>query len=382
MDRQILDAKTANKKTGGLAGVNVGDTAISTVGKEGLDLTYRGYSIHDLADKSTFEQVAYLLIHGELPNQRELQAYQEKLMMMRELPDALKRTLELIPAHTHPMDVLRTGTSLLGCLEPESKQNDQYNIADRLIACTPGMLLYWYQFHKNGKGIKIITDETTIAGQFLHLLQGKKPEEEQRRAVDVSLILYAEHEFNASTFSARVTTSTESDFYSAIVSGIGTLRGPLHGGANEAAMHLIEKFKTPAEAETGVKNMLAKKEKIMGFGHRVYKISDPRSDIIKQWSKKLSATAKDGYLYPVSEAIEKLMWEEKHLFPNVDFWSASTYHFCGIPTEMFTPIFVMSRLSGWSAHIIEQRHDNRLIRPDASYTGPMPRPYIPLPDRG
>lgn len=382
MDRQILDAKQAAKKSGGLAGVIVGDTAISTVGKEGLDLTYRGYSIHDLAAQSTFEEVAYLLIYDKLPNQQELQAYQEKLIKLRELPDALKQALELLPATAQAMDVLRTGTSFLGCLEPESKQHDQYQIANKLIACMAGMLLYWYQFHKTGKKIKPTSDETTIAGNFLHLLHGKAPDDEHRRAVDVSLILYAEHEFNASTFAARVTASTESDFYSAIVSGIGTLRGPLHGGANEAAMALIEKFKTPEAAATGIKAMLAKKEKIMGFGHRVYKISDPRSDIIKVWSKKLSTTAKDGFLFQISESIEKVMRDEKHLFPNLDFYSATTYHFCGIPTAMFTPLFVMSRLSGWSAHIIEQRADNRLIRPDATYIGPLPRAYIPLADRG
>ena len=371
-----------NKKTGGLAGIIVGDTAISTVGKEGLDLMYRGYSIHDLAAQSTFEEVAHLLIHGALPSESELQAYREKLMMMRTLPDALKLVLQTIPANTHPMDVLRTGTSMLGTLEAESKQHVQYNIADRLIACTPGMLLYWYHFHKTGTPLKLQSDENTIAVYFLELLHGKKPDSEHRRAVDVSLILYAEHEFNASTFAARVTTSTESDFYSAIVSGIGTLRGPLHGGANEAAMDLISRFANPGDAEAGIRAALARKDKIMGFGHRVYKISDPRSDIIKQWSKKLSATATDGFLYPISEAIEKVMWDEKHLFPNLDFYSATTYHFCGIPTPMFTPLFVMSRLSGWSAHIIEQRSDNRLIRPEGNYIGPAPRAYIPIKDRG
>lgn len=371
-----------SKKTGGLAGIVVGDTAISTVGKEGLDLNYRGYSIHDLAEHATFEEVAYLLIHGTLPNQAELQAYQEKLMMLRELPDALKEVLELIPANTHPMDVLRTGCSLLGNLEPEDSQYGPQDIADRLIASVPGMLLYWHQFHKNGKRIKTTSDEKSIAGHFLHMLHGKKADPALIKVVDVSLILYAEHEYNASTFAARVTTSTESDFYSAIVSGIGTLRGPLHGGANEAAMELIAKFKNPDEAEHGIRVMLAEKAKIMGFGHRVYKISDPRSDIIKEWSKKLSSKAADGHLYPISERIEKIMWDEKHLFPNLDFYSASAYHFCGIPTDMFTPLFVMSRITGWSAHIIEQRKDNRLIRPDANYNGPAPHPFVPISERG
>lgn len=370
------------KKTGGLEGIIVGNTAISTVGKEGVGLTYRGYDIHDLAEHSTFEEVAYLLIYGELPTQKELQAYREKLMMLRELPDPLKLVLETIPAKTHPMDVLRTGCSMLGTLEPEFKQYGQCDIADRLIASTPSMLLYWYQFHRSGKRIKTISDENSIAGHFLHLLHDKKPDETHTRAMDVSLILYAEHEYNASTFAARVTTSTESDFYSAIVSGIGTLRGPLHGGANEAAMELITHFKNPDEAERGIHTMLANKAKIMGFGHRVYKISDPRSDIIKEWSKKLSEHAKDERLYPISERIEKVMWDEKRLFPNLDFYSATAYHFCDIPTPMFTPIFVMSRLSGWSAHIIEQRSDNRLIRPEANYVGSEPRIYIPINQRG
>jgi 2-methylcitrate synthase len=380
MDRQILDAKSAKKA--GLAGVIVGETAISTVGKSGIDLTYRGYSIHDLAQYSSFEEVAYLLVYGELPNQRELQAYQEKLMLMRELPDALKKVLELTPANAHPMDVLRTATSFLATLEPENKHHNAYNIADRLIACTPGMLLYWYQFHSTGKKIDTVSKETTVAGYFLSMLHEAPPSEEDQRAIDVSLILYAEHEFNASTFAALVTTSTESDFYSAIVTGIGTLRGPLHGGANEAAMSLISKFKTTDEADIGVRELLAKKAKIMGFGHRVYKISDPRSDIIKHWAKKLSETAKDGVLYEISESIEKVMWDEKHLFPNLDFYSATNYHFCGVPTLMFTPLFVMARLAGWSAHIIEQRKNNRLIRPEADYIGPQPRSYIPLSDRG
>lgn len=370
------------KKTGGLAGIVVGTTAICTVGKEGLDLNYRGYNIHDLAAQASFEEVAYLLIHGELPNKSELQAYQEKLMMLRELPSPLKTVLETIPANTHPMDVLRTACSMLGTLEPETPQYNAQDIADRLIASTPGMLLYWYHFHKENKRIKTTSNEPNIASHFLYLLTGKQPNPELVRALDVSLILYAEHEYNASTFAARVTASTESDFYSSIVTGIGTLRGPLHGGANEAAMELIAKFKNPDDAEHGVRNMLAEKIKIMGFGHRVYKHSDPRSDVIKEWSKKLAENAKDGQLYPISERIEKVMWDEKHLFPNLDFYSASTYHFAGIPTEMFTPIFVVSRITGWSAHILEQRKDNRLIRPEADYIGPQPREFVEIDKRG
>ena len=285
-------------KSGGLEGIVVGDTAISTVGKEGVGLTYRGYDIHDLANYSTFEEVAYLLIYGELPTQAQLHAYRDKLVKLRRLPNELKTMLEAIPGSAHPMEVLRTSVSMLGTLETESAQYHGNQIADRLIACTPTMLLYWYQFHRNNVRIEPWNcEELTVAGYFLHMLHGKKPDDEHRRAIDVSLILYAEHEFNASTFAARVTASTESDFYSAIVSAIGTLRGALHGGANEEAMRLISQFKTPEQAEAAVKEMLAKKTKIMGFGHRVYKISDPRSDIIKQWSEKLSHQARDGYLY-------------------------------------------------------------------------------------
>lgn len=370
-------------RTGGLEGIVVGETAISTVGKEGVGLTYRGYDIHDLASESTFEEVAYLLIYGELPSLAQLQAYKDKLVKMRRLPNELKLLLETIPGSVHPMDVLRTSISMLGTLESESSQYSGQQIADRLIACTPSILLYWYQFHRNNVRIETWnSEEQTIAGYFLHMLHGKKPDDEQRRAVDVSLILYAEHEFNASTFAARVTTSTESDFYSAIVSAIGTLRGPLHGGANEEAMRLIGQFKSPEQAEVGIREMLAKKVKIMGFGHRVYKISDPRSDIIKGWSEKLAAKARDGYFYAVSECIEKVLWDEKKLFPNLDFYSATTYHYCGIPTPLFTPIFVMSRLSGWSAHIFEQRANNRLIRPEGTYIGPAPRPFTPIQERG
>lgn len=371
-----------NKKAGGLEGIIVGDTAISTVGKEGVGLTYRGYDIHDLAKSAQFEEVAYLLIYGKLPNQAEFSAYQKKLLSLRELPIPLRNALENIPKNTHPMDVMRTGCSMLGTLKPESSSMVQEDIADCLLAAAPGILLYWYHFHASGIRLSTDSDEPSLASHFLFLLHGKKAEKLYIDTMNVSLILYAEHEFNASTFAARVTTSTLSDFYSAIVSGIGTLRGPLHGGANEAAMTLIEQFKTPEAAEIGLKSMLAAKEKIMGFGHRVYKKSDPRSDIIKQWSYQLSQKAPDGYLFAVSERIEDIMRKEKNIFPNVDFYSATAYHFCGIQTAMFTPIFVMSRISGWSAHIIEQRENNRLIRPDAIYIGPAPKPFIPLDKRG
>jgi 2-methylcitrate synthase len=370
-----------NKTTSGLAGITAGETAISSVGKEGMGLNYRGYSIYELAEYASFEEVAYLLIRGQLPTATELKAYRDHLIKLRELPDPLYQVLERIPGSAHPMDVLRTGCSMLGTLEQESLQHDQCVIADRLLAAFPTMLMYWYHFQKNGQRIDINVNEPSLAGYFLHLLHGKKPDSLQVRVVDVSLILYAEHEFNASTFAARVTASTGADFYSAICSAIGTLRGPLHGGANEQAMELIEMFTSPDQAQTQLHEMLNNKTLIMGFGHRVYKTSDPRSDVIKKWSKALAQATGDQVLYPVSERIETVMWEEKRLFPNLDFYSASAYHFCGIPTNMFTPIFVFARTAGWSAHIIEQRANNKLIRPLAEYTGPAPRPYVPLEQR-
>ncbi|HVE44524.1 MAG TPA: citrate/2-methylcitrate synthase [Gammaproteobacteria bacterium] len=369
-------------KSGGLEGIVVSDTAISTVGKEGVGLTYRGYDIHELAEKSSFEEVAYLLIYGALPTEKQLQAYRSKLIKLRRVPGEIKLLLETMPGSSHPMEVLRTAVSMLGTLEPESAAYPDHEIADRLIACTPGILLYWYQYHRRTMRIEPADCEsTTVAGQFLELLHGEMPDEEIRRALDVSLILYAEHEFNASTFAARVTTSTQSDFCSAIVSAIATLRGALHGGANEEAMRLISSFKTPALAERGIAEMIKQKEKIMGFGHRVYKLSDPRSDIIKAWAKRLAKDANFALLYAIAERIERMMWDEKKLFPNLDFYSGAVYHFCGIPTLLFTPIFVMARLSGWSAHIFEQRAHNRLIRPEANYIGPAQRPFPPMQDR-
>ena len=365
-------------KSAGLAGVVAGESAIATVGLKGKGLNYRGYSIDDLAAHATFEEVAYLLHYGQLPTKTELATYVNKLVNLRELPDSLKKVLKLIPKNTHPMDVLRTGCSMLGTLEPETNFSQQYDIADRLLALFPGMMCYWYAYHYQGKEISGQSDEQTIGGHFLALLHGHEPSKLHRDMMNVSLILYAEHEFNASTFAARVTAATLSDFYSAITSAIGTLRGPLHGGANEAAMELIERFASPDEAEKQLMVMLAAKAKIMGFGHRVYTDCDPRSDIIKVWSKKLAQEKENMLLYNVSERIEAVMRREKKLFPNLDFYSASAYHYCGIPTSLFTPIFVMSRITGWSAHVIEQRADNRLIRPTSIYTGPAQQTYIAL----
>lgn len=365
----------------GLAGVVAGKSAIATVGREGSGLSYRGYAIEDLAEMASFEEVAYLLHYGKLPTQQELAVYIDKLISMRALPEQLKKVLKLIPKETHPMDVLRTGCSMLGTIEPEHDFSQQYNIADRLLAIFPGMLCYWYAYHNYGKEISGLSDEKTIGGHFLALLHNNSPSKLYRDMLNVSLILYAEHEFNASTFAARVTAATLSDFYSAITSAIGTLRGPLHGGANEAAMELIASFTTPDDAEQKLLEMLKNKAKIMGFGHRVYKDCDPRSDIIKKWSKKLGEDKKDLTLYNISERIEQVMRSQKNLFPNLDFYSASAYHYCNIPTELFTPIFVISRITGWSAHVFEQRSDNRLIRPTSEYTGPNVRPFIDIDKR-
>jgi 2-methylcitrate synthase len=369
------------KKAGGLAGVSAGETAICTVGKEGAGLTYRGYDIYDLAEHARFEEVGYLLHYGHLPTQQEFDAYIKRLKGLRALPDALKAALETIPGDSHPMDVLRTGCSLLGNLEPEGDFSRQLDVADRLLAAFPSMLLYWWRFHQDGVRIDTVTDDDSVAGHFLHLLHDKPPAEFHRRVLDVSLILYAEHEFNASTFTARVITGTLSDFHSAITGAIGALRGPLHGGANEAAMELIERFDSATAADRGVREMLAAKAKIMGFGHRVYTTSDPRNKVIKAFSQQLSHECGDKVIFPVSEAIEKVMWDEKKLFPNADFYSASAYHFMGIPTALFTPIFVCSRTTGWAAHVMEQRANNRLIRPGADYIGPGLQSWTPIGER-
>ena len=371
-----------NKKTGGLAGVSAGATALCTVGQEGAGLTYRGYDIYDLADNATFEEVAYLLLKGHLPNQSELDAYIASLKALRGLPDQLKQVLEMIPADAHPMDVLRTGVSILGNIEPEGDFANQQHVADRLLACIPSMLLYWHRYQTDGTRIDVETDDDSVSGHFLNMLHDKAPSELHRNSLDTTLILYAEHEFNASTFAARVITGTLSDMHSAVTGAIGALRGPLHGGANEAAMEIIQKFSSPEEATAGVLAMLEAKEKIMGFGHRVYTTSDPRNSVIKKMSKLLSDEAGDTRLYVVSEAVEKVMWDEKKLFANADFFAASVYHFMGIPTYLFTPIFVCSRITGWAAHIMEQRSDNKLIRPAADYIGPDLETWVPIGERG
>jgi 2-methylcitrate synthase len=375
----MSDAKPISSHEG-LRGLSAGSTAICTVGKEGVGLTYRGYDIEDLAANATFEEVAYLLLKGALPSRRELDDFTNRLKGLRSLPPALKEVLERIPNEAQPMDVLRTGTSTLGVLEPERDFTQQDAIAERLLASLPSMICYWYQFAHHGKRIDPETDEQTLAGHLLTLLHGEKPSAEHLRCMDISLILYAEHEFNASTFTARVCAATLSDFYSCVTGAIGTLRGPLHGGANEAAMELISRFKTPHQAREGVYEMLARKEKIMGFGHAVYRYSDPRNAVIKECARKLAPSAKegDGYLFAISEAVENVMKEKKGLFANADFFSASAYHFMGIPTPLFTPIFVLARVTGWAAHIKEQRGNNKLIRPSAEYIVPASRPFTPI----
>jgi len=365
----------------GLRGQSAGETALCTVGKSGSGLTYCGYDVSDLADNSTFEEVAYLLFNGELPNQQQLTDYKKELAPLRDLPQALKEVLQRIPASVHPMDVMRTGCSFLGNIEPENDFSEQYQAANRLLAAFPAIMCYWYKFSHDGVEIDCVTDEESIGGHFLKLLNGKTPSDQHRRVMDVSLILYAEHEFNASTFASRVCASTLSDMYSCITGAIGTLRGPLHGGANEAAMDMIQKFSSPADAKEQMAGMLQRKEKIMGFGHAVYRTSDPRNAIIKGWSEKLAEEFGDTSLYDISVACEEYMWDTKKLFCNADFFHASAYHFMGIPTKLFTPIFVMSRLTGWAAHVMEQRSNNRIIRPSADYIGSEPRTVQPISER-
>ena len=372
-----------DKKLGGagLRGQSAGQTELCTVGKTGTGLTYRGYDISDLAAGASFEEVAYLIFFGQLPSADELAAYKARLAGLRGLPAPLREVLERIPASAHPMDVMRTGCSMLGNLEPEGDFDNQQSVADRLLGALPSIINYWYRFSHDGVRIDTDTGEDSIAGHFLATLRGESPSDLFRRVMDVSLILYAEHEFNASTFTARVCASTLSDMHSCVTGAIGSLRGPLHGGANEAAMALIEQFDSTAAASEAVRGMLERKEVIMGFGHAIYRTSDPRNTIIKAWAERLATEVGDELLYPVSCAVEKVMWDEKELFANADFFHASAYHFMGIPTKLFTPIFVCSRVSGWTAHVMEQRVNNRIIRPSADYIGEEPRPFVALADR-
>ena len=371
------------KKLGGagLRGQSAGETALCTVGKEGAGLTYRGYTIEDLAANAQFEEVAYMLLYGALPTQSELDAYNKKLISLRELPEDLKKTLEMIPASTHPMDVMRTGCSMLGNLEPENDFSQQQEAEDRLLAALPAIICYWYRFSHDGVRISTDTGEATIGGHFLKMLLDDTPSDVHRAVMNCSLILYAEHEFNASTFTARVCAATLSDMYSCVTGAIGSLRGPLHGGANEAAMELIEKFDSVDQVEAQVLGMLDRKEVIMGFGHAIYRTSDPRNALIKAWADKLADENGDRTLFDISCAIADTMWNTKELFPNADFFHASAYNYMGIPTKIFTPIFVMSRVTGWAAHVMEQRSNNRLIRPSADYIGPEIRPYLPINER-
>ncbi|HBC3374299.1 TPA: 2-methylcitrate synthase [Vibrio parahaemolyticus] len=375
-------AKKAELGGAGLRGQSAGSTALCTVGKTGTGLTYRGYDITDLANNAQFEEVAHLLLRGHLPNQQELDAYKTHLLSLRGLPTELKQALELIPASAHPMDVMRTGCSVLGNLEQEMSFDEQLQATERMLALFPAIICYWYRFSHDG--VRIDTEDQTedcIGGYFLRLLTDKEPSALHKQVMHCSLILYAEHEFNASTFAARVCASTLSDIHSCITAAIGTLRGPLHGGANEAAMEMIEDWQTPDEAEANIMQLLANKDKIMGFGHAIYRESDPRNALIKRWSEELSKHVGDTHLYAVSERVESVMKREKGLFCNADFFHASAYHFMDIPTKLFTPIFVMSRLTGWAAHVYEQRANNRIIRPSADYTGPDHQEWVPIENR-
>ena len=375
------DSAIKKNSGAGLRGQSAGETAICTVGAAGNSLRYRGYDVVELAEQSSFYEVAHLILKGELPTQAELDAWMAKLKPLRVLPEALKEVLERIPADAHPMDVMRTGCSFLGNIEQEGDFSNQQDVADRLLSAFPAIVVYWYRVSHVGVRIDTDSDEDGLGAHFLRLLLDRAPNEIEARVMDVSLILYAEHEFNASTFTARVCASTMSDLHSCITGAIGSLRGPLHGGANEAAMDMIEQYASAEEAVADVLAKLEAKELIMGFGHAVYRQRDPRNAVIKEWSKQLADLANDTVLYAVSEAVERTMKEEKNMFANADFFHASAYHFMGIPTKLFTPIFVMSRVTGWAAHCFEQRANNRIIRPGADYTGPEDRPYLPMDQR-